>query len=224
MTDETQIMLTDLRRWFSAERMRRYEDAALDPVALYVWNTRLSKAYLEDIAHVEVLLRNFISRRLTKACGQPNWYDAVDYFGFDYEFQKAVARVKRRIGYDRHEVTANRIIAGLSLDSWRFLLVRKLEPTVWKELRDPTNGGMPYYRSRRRKEFEIHVMRLLVMRNRCSHQEPLVGADVKAENAYLDEQCANILWIANVIDPKAARWIQQKSRVAELRRDRPSCV
>ncbi|NEG78317.1 Abi family protein [Bifidobacterium avesanii] len=221
MTDDAQATVAGLRDWFSAERMRRYEESALDPIALYVWNTRMSKAYFEDIAHVEVMLRNFISVRLASDCGREDWFDQADYFGFDYEFRKAVERVKRRIRYAGHDITSDRVIAGLSLDSWRFLLVRKLEPTVWKALRDKANGGIPYYRSRRRKEFEAHVIQLLNMRNRCSHQEPLIQPDADAERGYLDSQWENLLWIARVIDPKAADWIRSQSRVPALRARRP---
>ncbi|WP_223847850.1 ASCH domain-containing protein [Bifidobacterium reuteri] len=221
MTDNMQVTAVDLCSWFSAERMRRYEESALDPVALYVWNTHMSKAYLEDIAHVEVMLRNFISTRLASDCGREDWFDQTDHFGFDYEFCKAVERVKRRIRYAGHSITPDRVIAGLSLDSWRFLLVRKLEPTVWKALRDRANGGMPYYKSRRRKEFETHIVQLLDMRNRCSHQEPLIRPDADTEREYLDFQWENLLWVARVIDPKAADWIRSQSRVPTLRKLRP---
>ena len=40
--------------WFSTARMSRYAVAA-NPGALYVWDDRLSKAYLEDVAHVEMM-------------------------------------------------------------------------------------------------------------------------------------------------------------------------
>jgi hypothetical protein len=202
--------------------MRRYEHAACDPVALYVWNTRMSKAYLEDIAHVEVMLRNFISERLARDCGHADWFDQEERFGFDYEFRKSVERTKRRIRFSGCAVTADRVVAGLSLDSWRFLLVRKLEPTVWKALRARVNGGMPNYPSRQRKEFERHVVQLLELRNRCSHQEPLVRRDPLEEDSYLDAQSANIQWLADAIDPKAAKWILRCSRVAELRGLRPA--
>ena len=57
--------MATLEGWFSAPRMARYADAR-DPAALYVWDARLSKALLEDISHVEVLLRNFMV-----ACSPP---------------------------------------------------------------------------------------------------------------------------------------------------------
>ncbi|WP_152973558.1 ASCH domain-containing protein [Bifidobacterium aesculapii] len=221
MADNMQATVADLRNWFSAERMHRYEESALDPVALYVWNTRMSKAYLEDIAHAEVMLRNFIAERLASDCDREDWFDQADYFGFDYEFRKAVERVKRRVRHAGHSITPDRVVAGLSLDSWRFLLVRKLEPTVWKALRDRANGGMPYYKSRRRREFEAHVVQLLDMRNRCSHQEPLIQSDADAERQYLDAQWQNLLWVVRAIDPQAADWIHSRSRVPALRGLRP---
>lgn len=46
--------LGKLQQWFFAARMARYAGAP-DSSALYVWDMRLQKAFLEDIAHVEVL-------------------------------------------------------------------------------------------------------------------------------------------------------------------------
>lgn len=48
---------SELDRWFSSERMSTYSFHS-DPEALYVWNNHVTKAFLEDIQHVEVLLRN----------------------------------------------------------------------------------------------------------------------------------------------------------------------
>ena len=40
-----------------------------NPVDLYLWNAQLAKAFLEDIEHFEVLLRNWIDRCVVKAWG-----------------------------------------------------------------------------------------------------------------------------------------------------------
>ena len=58
--------LAKLGKWFSVARVGRYAGAP-DPAALYVWDARLQRAFLEDISCVEVLLRNFISERLAAA-------------------------------------------------------------------------------------------------------------------------------------------------------------
>ncbi|WP_210472002.1 MULTISPECIES: hypothetical protein [unclassified Corynebacterium] len=66
--------------------MSRYRKSN-DPVSLYLWNTRLSKAFLEDVEHVEVLLRNFISTRLTTHCGTSYWFDDVERYHFNNPFR-----------------------------------------------------------------------------------------------------------------------------------------
>ncbi|PMC67662.1 hypothetical protein CJ201_12935 [Corynebacterium aurimucosum] len=48
-----------LSQWFSSARMSRYTDHP-SPETLYLWNTHLTKTYLADIEHLEVLLRNSI--------------------------------------------------------------------------------------------------------------------------------------------------------------------
>ena len=60
-----------LQEWFSPARLSRYRIEPVD--TWYVWNTRISKAFLEDISHVEVLLRNFIDVRLSADTGIRRW-------------------------------------------------------------------------------------------------------------------------------------------------------
>ena len=78
--------LAKLGKWFSAARMGRYAGAP-DPAALYVWDTRLQKAFLEDIFCVEVLLRNFISERPAVDCGREEGsrarYDHPERYGMN---------------------------------------------------------------------------------------------------------------------------------------------
>lgn len=59
------------------------------------------------------------------------------------------------------------------------------------------------------------------LRNRLSHQEHIVMPDFAKENRYLDECCDNLMWIVRAIEPKAADWIQEQSRVRALRLTRP---
>lgn len=58
-----------LSQWFSSARMSRYADHP-SPETLYLWNTHLTKTYLADIEHLEVLLRNSIHNALTGRYGE----------------------------------------------------------------------------------------------------------------------------------------------------------
>lgn len=219
------VFFEDLEVWFSDERMARYS-CVPDPAGLYAWDNTLSKAYLEDIAHVEVLLRNFMADRLSRECerafGDGRWYERTDYFNFNSKFVESRDEVRERILSEGHAVTPGRMTAGLTLGAWYFMLAKGQEPTVWKALRDVRNGGMPNYPSRSRREFHEKVGVVWRLRNRCAHHEHLASADVREEGEYLDRYSDAIGWVASRIDPRAARWISANSRVAAVRARRPA--
>ena len=204
--------------------MARYASAP-DPEAFYVWDERLQKSLLVDVAHVEVLLRNFISERLAADClrteGSVEWYDQAGRYNLNIPLERSVSKAKARIARDGGAVSYDRVIAALSFDFWRFLLVRRLEPTVWRALRDRANGGMPNHPGTSRADFEDHVVVVYNLRNRCSHQEHLVQDSIEEEGYLLDRAVSSIDWVARKIDPEAADWIRGHSTVAEVRMQRP---
>lgn len=223
--------LNDLSRWFSPARMNRYARAE-EPAVLYAWDVRLQKAFLEDVEHVEVLLRNFMAERLAADClrrtwaedpekADRHWYDHAGMYNLNGRFEDSVRRAKRRLSHEGTPTDYDHVVAALSLDTWRFLLVRRLEPTVWRALRDKRNGGMPHYPGTRREDFESHVATIYYLRNRCSHQEHLVLADAGEECRQLDQYTYALQWVAERIDPDAADWIKSVSRVEQLRKARP---
>ncbi|MDO5746675.1 MAG: Abi family protein [Actinomycetaceae bacterium] len=221
-TPEAEASLGYLESWFSAPRLHRYA-AAARPDLLYIWNTRLSKALLEDFGHVEVLLRNFIHDRLTRDYSHPDWYHATNRYHFNGPFQNSVAKVERRLKKRGRVATPDQVIAELSFDNWRFLLTPRHEVTIWKALVNLDNGGMPHYRSRNRADFESDVELIRELRNRASHQEPLIleAAPTTAETKRLDAYAAALKNTAARIDPDAAQWIIANSRVKAIRKLRP---
>lgn len=223
--------ITQLSGWFSEARMARYATAS-DPASLYAWDVRLQKAFLEDVEHVEVLLRNFIAQRLATDClrrtgeddleaADQRWYDHPDLYNLNDKFESAVRKAKARLRREHTPADYDHVVAALSLDTWRFLLVRRLEPTVWRALRAKENGGMPNYPGTSREDFELHVATIYHLRNRCSHQEHLVLADKDEETRQLDQYAWALAWVAEKVDHKAAEWIASVSRVAALRAERP---
>ncbi|MDO5720919.1 MAG: Abi family protein [Actinomycetaceae bacterium] len=222
-TPEVEASLGSLENWFSLSRLHRYA-AAARPSLLYIWNTRLSKAFLEDVGHVEVLLRNFIHDRLTRDCGRPDWYHETNRYNLKLPFQKSLEKVEKRIEKRQGAAaTPDQVIAELSFDNWRFLLTQKHEVNIWKALINLNNGGMPHYRSRNRADFESDVELIRQLRNRASHQEPLIleAAPTTAETEQLDAYAAALENTAARIDPDAAQWIIANSRVEAIRKHRP---
>lgn len=127
--------------------------------------------------------------------------------------RKARSRLRR----EGKDDDCNCIVASLPLDVWRFLLVSRLEPTVWRTLRVHENGGTPNYPGTRRSDFEERRVTFYDVRNRCSHQEHLVMLNASIESAMLDKCSDAPLWATMKIDSETAEWISANSRVADVR-------
>lgn len=222
-TKPVDASLEHLQDWFSPARMSRYADSN-QPGLFYVWNARLAKAFLEDVGHVEVLLRNFIHDRLTKDNNGNDWYHATNRYHFNRPFQASIAKVERQLAKRGRAVTSDQIIAELSFDNWRFLLTQRHEVTIWKALTDLNNGGMPNYPGRNRAIFESDVELIRQLRNRASHQEPLIieAALTGTESQQLDAYAMALKNTATRINPDAAQWITINSRVDAIRQLRPA--
>lgn len=102
--------------------MSRYADHAT-PEALYLWNTHLTKAYLVDIEHVEVLLRNCIHNAQTRKYGD-RWFDC-NQIPFNDVAKENIRKAKKRAGGE--DAPSGKIIAELSFDFWRFLLSNRYQ-------------------------------------------------------------------------------------------------
>lgn len=192
--------------------MSRYADhPALE--ALYLWNTHLTKTYLADIEHLEVLLRNCIHATLTSRYGE-RWFDngRID---FSNEAARSISKARRRAGGGG--ALPDKIIAELSFDFWRFLLSRQYQASIWPQV-EKTLKEKPD----NRQQFEGLVVIVYNMRNRCCHDESIVQQrNVPREVAHLDSVDNAIQKVANFIDPDAATWIKDNSRVPAIRAQRP---
>lgn len=83
---------------------------------------------------------------------------------------------------------------------------------------------MPHYPGRSRRDFEESVELIRHVRNRASHQEPLISAhpDRQAEIRRLAHYVTAIDTVARSINPDAAEWIATHSRVLDAIAQRPT--
>ena len=152
-----------LSQWFSSARMSRYADHPA-PEALYLWNTHLTKTYLADIEHLEVLLRNCIHAALTRRYSE-RWFDNGQ-IKFSNKAGKSICKAKGRAGGEG--APPGKIIAELSFDFWRFLLSSYYQANIWPQV-EKTLKKKP----NNRQQFEGLVVTVYKMRNRCSHHESM---------------------------------------------------
>lgn len=206
-----------LAKWFSAERIARYETHP-HPELLYVWSTQLSKAFLEDIQHVEVLLRNTVDTALRSPI-QDGGYGSCWFLESSIPFtgpaRNSVQKARKRTRQGDIVQNPGKIIAELSFDFWYFLFTPTYTATIWPKFLRHIPAQVA------REEFRHELEKVYVLRNRCAHHEPLVKADITAEAAALDDYSAALKTVSHWIDPQASEWIERQSRVSDIRSRRP---
>jgi hypothetical protein len=211
----------DLRRLLSPGRFDRYAAAAGGPaqaVDLYVWNSRIGGALHESIGQFEVILRNALDLQLVgyhqiKLKGSGDWYsDSAMPWRTNRKTLATIAgaRDKATVRQTVPEVHG-KVVAELGLGFWRFLLAAQYETTLWAPA---LRRAFPHLPSGRRNAVYAPVERLHALRNRVAHHEPIHAKNLAA-------RYAELLAVAGWIDPAAAEWIAETSRVPAIIAVRP---
>ncbi len=211
----------DLRKLLSPGRFDRYAQAAGGPdraVELYVWNNRIGGALHETLGQFEVILRNALDQQLAEY--HRRRLNGDGYWCPDPAMPWAnPTRTGRTIDEARERATAGwrfpevhgKVVAELSLGFWRFLLARPSQMTLWSPA---LRHAFPHMTRARREAVYDRVDQLHELRNRVAHHEPIHRADLAA-------RYAELVQVAGWIDPAAAAWIEETSRVPEVLAARP---
>ncbi len=200
--------------WVTDPRFEPYlgetDDDHERAVALYAWNTRMSAAMFETIAHTEVLLRNAIDAQ----------FPPVDH-AEDYSKTWLMSPVLTATSRARVEESAQRLIrqgttptrarvaANLSFGFWRALFDSHYHPLWMSHL----HKAFPYGTGNRHLVAAL-TSRLLPFRNRIAHHETIISRPIQ-------DRYDDLLELAGIIDPAARTWIASISRVPEVLKQRP---
>lgn len=202
-----------MERRLSRERIQPYRASCSDDlneaIALYQWNSAISSAFFETLGHTEVILRNALHDQLTAwhhAHRRPgHWYD--DPTGvLDPRCRTDIAQARQRLARAGRPEAPGRIVAELNFGFWRYLLDRRHQTVLWAP---SLRRAFPQLRPQRRGDVYRPVDRLLRLRNRIAHHEPIHNADLPT----LHSECLRVL---AYIDPSIAQWVDGSSRVGTL--------
>lgn len=198
---------------FPEPRMRSYLVAAGGDVAkareLYAWNAQMAGAALEQLAHLEVLLRNAVDLQLQKRIREREigipWFLMPPFITAQSE---AIETVRERLRQQNRE-TRDQIIAGLSFGFWTGWFGPKYEE-LWRQnlrLAFPNGSGQ-------RKEIARLVEQIRKFRNRVAHHDSLLNVDIGFE-------MEAIFQLASIINVEAASWMKSVDRTRVVGTARP---
>lgn len=185
---------------------------------LYEWNITASASVLATVAMAEVVVRNAMDAQLrgwatARRRGQ-SWLDAAP---LDAQGRADVVKA-RSYAHRTHRsggpLPHGKVVAELNLGFWRYLAASRYLTDLWiPALHDAFPAGHAQQR-RRRVEVEDRLQRLLVVRNRAAHHEPIFRRDLSRD---LDSAVELVGWIC----AHSAAWIVARSTVDEILAAKP---
>ena len=207
--DGTDIDRRRLIELLSAERLTSYMHATGDDVeaafALYEWNMRAGASVTMTTGMVEVIVRNALDRSLREWAterGSESWLDLapLDQRGAE-DIVKARTRATRN---GRDPEVHGKVVAELTFGFWRYLVASRYLTALWIPALTSAFAYGAEDVGLRRRQVESDIKRLMLVRNRAAHHEPIFRRDLTQDHAAA-------LQIASWIDPVAARWIDHES-------------
>ncbi|QUH05284.1 hypothetical protein HUO13_34935 [Saccharopolyspora erythraea] len=191
----------------STARFDRYRTAADGDaevaLRLYQWNIELSEAFYGPLHWLEVSLRNALNERLRRRFGRDDWW-AVAPLRSNGQHKVAHAKHKLR----RKEVvepTADDIVAELTFGFWVSLLSRSNDRDFWIPA---LHGAFPHY-SGPRDQLHHDLIRMLDLRNRIMHHEPIFDGDLTTHRE-------RIFRLLGYLSPHVVAQVRQHDRGPEV--------
>lgn len=220
------ITIAALKRSLSPERLAPYLTHAAGDKQLalkfYLWNARLSKAFLYPLHVAEITVRNAMHGALSSIYGGPTWI-LCNGFPLTLESQNAWKNAQRRLIARRTRqgnsspITPNDMVATLTFDFWSNLF-RFDYDTEWSQpglLRTvfpnlPENFGRP--------DIQSQVATVNNLRNRIAHHEPIYNdRNISEYNGKILELIA---WRCKL----TKNWVRAHSTVVAVLRAPPTAV
>ena len=160
---------------FSNQRMEkyfnRYPDNEQKAIEHYHSNIELSESFYSVLSIFEVAFRNSLNRELTEYFGTKDWYLKVESIPGLRNLKNNINTAKKHIANRSENITANKVIAELTLGFWVRLLNAEYELILWKPLRK----AFPYIdkKQRQRNKISAPINKIRDFRNRIFHHEPV---------------------------------------------------
>ncbi|MEG2804144.1 hypothetical protein [Stenotrophomonas sp.] len=206
----------------SADRLRTYENAVADldtrsaPLELYLWNARISAAFLIPLHIGEVVIRNAVADALTRIHG-PRWpwvqgfADSLPSPTSGYNPRRELHRAAARCA-----TSTAQVIPALSFVFWQKMFTQRFDVRVWSRCMDAVLPGADPTAPRHVTRAHLHndLEQIRRLRNRIAHHEPIFARA-------LDEDYAAIQRVVALRCTRTADWMAGHEGVTPLLHRRP---
>jgi hypothetical protein len=222
--DDTEWAIVDIEQVIAAltpERLTKYfqrmgpnNQAAL---ALYCWNHEVGAAFNVTLQQFEICLRNSISKALRDKFGE-RWFENLKFQGISAEIRSIVGKTSEKAKENKRGFppSTHDFIAATSMGLWREVC-RPAHAGFWAKRLRLAFPHAPVERDVRKTLEAIHnrVHRLVRLRNRIAHHEPLIGSRVEPIGEMLVQRHADMTELLAWMDPNFLTWLGERDRLRE---------
>lgn len=200
--------------WLSPARLQPFLLAAdgdsKRALEIYDWHAQVTVASFGLVHHFEVVVRNALDAALGEGQPQEPLKDTwlLDFGVLQPEAVKQVIIAVERLGKGRR-ITRGRVVAGVSFGFWAGLFTKRYEELWRHRLRRAFPHGAIV-----RRDLTQRMRLLQQSRNRIAHHDSLLQQDI-------ERRAEDMLVIVEWIDPEAATWLRERSRLHGLLATRP---
>lgn len=160
---------------FSTQRMERYFNRypsdEQKAIIHYKSNIELTESFYPVLSMFEVALRNSLNRELTRHFRTSDWYLHIGSVPGLRNLNSSISTAKKHIAKRNESITANKVIAELTLGFWVRLFNAEYELVLWK----PIRKAFPHLEKqlRQRNKVSAPINKIRDFRNRVFHHEPI---------------------------------------------------
>jgi hypothetical protein len=173
---------------------------------LYMWNVGISSAFYPSLHFIEITLRNSLHRELGVQFGRSDWWAAAP---LNEHGQRLVKQAQEKVSASRSPGNADDLVTELTFGFWVSLVSRTYDRPLWVPA---LHRAFPHYHGRR-DALHAELRKVLQLRNRVMHHEPIYRRNLQADHAtiyrLLDDMSSNLT--------AAVRQIDRVPRVLRLR-------
>lgn len=199
---------------------------------LYEWNIEASASVLSTVAMAEVVVRNALDEQLriwaatrgARSGRQRSWLDMapLDEQGRNdvdkarrYAQRTTSVAGRRRSATSATATSHGKVVAELNLGFWRYLTASRYLTDLWIPALHEAFPDGPAGPRARRAAVEDRLQRLLVVRNRAAHHEPIFRRNLQRD---LDSAVEVTRWISH----DCADWLSARSTITAVLAARPT--
>ena len=213
------------RRFPSDERLHVYLKTCRqhrgDAIHLYGWNTAISAAFYPPLQILEVALRESIIMSLENEFGE-EWYHGIADVLDSWTVSK-IEEGKNRILKQASSTSFSSVANKLNFGFWVSMIaptrkqnytdnISHFELYLW---RPALRATFPFTADLELKQARLILIRLKRLRNLIAHHEPIYLRE-------LEKEYQIILDVLGWMSPRARNWVESRSRVEEVLKNRRS--